>query len=104
MYALSTLPKRTTPLIEHSSGKYLSPALARHNMISAILRFYDDMRACVRLGDRVYSGRFVVEQDLRQGCVLAPLLFNIFFAAAVNNVVYMSLKADKKTSSMLWCI
>ena len=33
MYALSTLPKRTTPLIEPSSGQY-SPVLARHRILS----------------------------------------------------------------------
>ena len=52
------------------------------------------MRACVRLDDRVCSRWFVVEQGLRQGYVLAPLLFNIFFAA-VMNVVSTRFKADK---------
>ena len=51
------------------------------------------MRACLRLDDRVCSGQFAVEQGLRQGYVLAPLLFNIF--AAVINVASMRFKADK---------
>ena len=42
------------------------------------------MRACVRLDDRVCSRWFAVEQGLRQGRVLVPLLFNIFFAAVIN--------------------
>ena len=54
------------------------------NMISVIRQFHDDMRACVRLDDRVNSGWFAVEQGLRQGCVLAPLLLNVFFAAVIN--------------------
>ena len=62
-------------------------------MISIIRQFHDGMRACVRLGDGVCSGWFVVEQDLRQGCVLAPLLFNIFFAA-VTHVAYTRFEAD----------
>ena len=63
-------------------------------MISAIRQFYDGMRACVRLDDRVCSGWFAVDQCLRQGCVLAPLLFNIFFAAVIN-VASTRFKADK---------
>ena len=63
-------------------------------MISVIRRFQDSMLACVRLDNRVCSRWFAVEQGLRQGCVLAPLLFNIFFAAVIN-VASTRFKADK---------
>ena len=65
-----------------------------HNMISAIRQFRDSMRACVRLEDRVCSRWFAVKQGRRQGCMLAPLLFNIFFAAVIS-VAYTRFKADK---------
>ena len=52
-----------------------------HDIISVIRQFHDGMQTCMRLDDRVCSGWFAVEQGLREGCVLAPLLFNIFFAA-----------------------
>ena len=52
------------------------------------------MRACVRLDDKAFLGWFAVEQDLRQRCVLAPLLFNIFFAAVIN-VASTHFKANK---------
>ena len=51
------------------------------------------MRVCARLNDRVCSGWFAVEQGLHQGCVLAPLLFNIF--VVVVNLASMCFKADK---------
>ena len=64
-------------------------------MISVIRQFHDEgMQACVRLDDRVCSGWFAVEQGLRQGCELAPLLFKIFFAVVIN-VVSTHYKADK---------
>ena len=47
----------------------------------------------MRLDERVCSRWFAVEQGLRQGCVLAPLLFNIFFAAVIN-LASTGFKAD----------
>ena len=67
---------------------------APQNTVLAIRQFHDSMQACVRLDDRVYSGWFAVEQGLRQGFVLAPLLFTIFFAAVIN-VASTRFKADK---------
>ena len=42
----------------------------------------------------IRSSWFAVEQSSRQGWVLAPLIFNIFFAAFIN-VAYTRFKPDK---------
>ena len=71
------------------------------NMISGIRQIHDGMRACVRLDDRVCLGWFAVEQDLRQGCVLAPVLLNTFFAAVINNVASTRFKVNKSIMDAL---
>ena len=87
----------TTEAYDSVDRTLLWTVLARfgvpQNMISVIRQFHDDMRACVRLDDRVCSGWFAVEQGLRQGCVLASLLFNILFVAVIN-VAYTRFKTD----------
>ena len=49
-------------------------------MIDVIRQFHDGMKACVRNDDGRCTEWFEVAQGLRQGCVLSPLMFNIFFA------------------------
>eukprot|EP00752_Nemacystus_decipiens_P018359 g16470.t1 len=50
-------------------------------MLAVIRGFHEGMRARVRMDNGSLSDWFDVGQGLRQGCNLAPLLFNLFFAA-----------------------
>ena len=93
MYVLSTLQlKLTTPLTLHWT--LLAHFGVPKNMTSDIRQFHEGMRACMRLDEEVCSRWLVVEHEVRQGCVLAPLLFNIFFAV-IMNVAYTPFKVDE---------
>ena len=56
-------------------------------MIEVIRQFHDGMRACVRSDDGRCSEWFEMAQGLRQGCILSPLLINVFFAAILRVVL-----------------
>ena len=56
-------------------------------MLTVIRQFHEGMRARVRTDDCEHSEWFDVTQGMRQGCVLSPLLFKIFFAAVTHAVV-----------------
>ena len=53
-------------------------------ILAVIRKFHDSMQACVRLDDGECSDKFDVGQGLRQGYVLAPLLFNMFITAVLR--------------------
>ena len=72
-------------------------------ILAVIGQYHAGMRACVWLRDGECSDMFDVEQGIRRGCVLAPMLFNMFFAAAVLSVTEKHFTADASTidSSMV---
>ena len=92
MYALSTLPKRTTPSTEHPSLDSTRPFWRATEC--------DVGYSSTGLDDRVCSGWLAVEQGLCQECMLAPLLLNIFFAAVIN-VAFTRFKADEYMMDVL---
>ena len=70
-------------------------------MLTVIRHFHDGMQACVPLDDgQCSSDKLDVGQGLRQGCVLTPLLFNMFTAAP--SVCEKCFLADSP-SRTTWC-
>ena len=66
-------------------------------MIEVIRQFHDGMRVCVRNDDGRCSEWFKVAQRLRQGCVLSPLLFDVFFGA----IFFAALERFSKDAGIL---
>ena len=53
-------------------------------MLQIIKSFHEGMKADVRVGDAP-TDSFEVQNGLRQGCTLAPTLFNIYYSVVVSN-------------------
>ncbi len=51
-------------------------------MLRMIRSFHEGMKAEVRVGNLLYN-YFEVQNDLWQGCTMAPTMFNIYFSAVV---------------------
>ena len=55
-------------------------------ILQLIISFHDDMNACIQF-NRNASGSFKVTSGVKQGCVLAPTLFAIYFAALLHHAL-----------------
>ena len=55
-------------------------------IIAVIQQFHDGMRTCLRPDHGICSDWFKVKQELREGCVLSSLLFNIPFGVVLTIV------------------
>ena len=57
--------------------------LLSHNIngkfYDCLINMYTDDQACIKLGNRI-TNTFMVNQGVKQGCILSPLLFNIFLS------------------------
>lgn len=54
-------------------------------MWRVIVKYYDKIESCVRVGSK-RSAFFAVEEGLRQGCPLSPVLFNVFIDGLVRDL------------------
>ena len=56
--------------------------------IAMVSQFHDGMQAPIR-NDREYSEPFTVTNRAKQGCVMAPTLFNMMFSVMLTNIVIL---------------
>ena len=74
--AYDSIPRQA---LWHLLEKYGVPPV----MLSLIKSLHEGMNAVVRVGDSI-TDPIAVSNGLRQGCTLAPMLFNLYFSAVVR--------------------
>ncbi|XP_078664108.1 uncharacterized protein LOC144907177 [Branchiostoma floridae x Branchiostoma belcheri] len=75
--ALSSLPSGKAPGQDGIPGEVL-----KQNK-ELVISFHEDMEACIQF-DGSTSAHFDIKKGVKQGCVLAPTLFSIYFAALLR--------------------
>ena len=78
------LKKAYDSVPRHALWRVLDKIGVPPTMLQIIKSFHDGMRADVRVGN-TSSDSFEVTNGLRQGCTLAPTLFNIYYSVVVSN-------------------
>ena len=84
--------------------------LLTHNIngkfYDCLTNLYRDDQYCVKIGDRI-TENFTANQGVKQGCILSPLLFNIFLSdlqenieKTENNPVYINL--NQPLGCLIW--
>ena len=64
----------------------LSKLVCPTKFVNLIRQFHDDMTGQV-LSDGEASEPFNISNGVKQGCVLAPVLFNLFFTCVLSHAI-----------------
>ena len=84
--------------------------LLSHNITgkfyNSIKNMYTQDFACISVGDKITTA-FRINQGVRQGCILSPLLFNIFLSDLPNylndgDTRPVSITDNENLSSLIW--
>ena len=78
------LKKAYDSIPRQSLWKALEKCGVPPRMLAVVKSFHEGMHAEVRIGSDT-TEKFEVRNGLRQGCTIAPLLFNIYFSGVVAN-------------------
>ena len=74
------------------------------NFFNIIRNIYSNDESMLKI-DGKCSGSFQISQGVRQGCVLSPLLFNIFMSGLAKNLMTMDDKlslGNSHVNSLFW--